>query len=74
MKSMCIDLFSEETPSGSILVSDHLPYGTTQSLHFGWPLTGGSTVVFARISMAVIFVFFLAICVLEKLVNSTLRV
>ena len=49
-----MDLFSEETPCGSTFVSDHLPYATTQSLHFGWPLTGVSTVVFACISLSVI--------------------
>ena len=41
---MSLDLFSVETPFGSILVNDHLPLATTQSLHFGWSLTGGSTV------------------------------
>ena len=41
---MCLDLFTKEAPGGSILVSDHLPQATTQSLHFGWSLTGGSTV------------------------------
>ena len=29
----------------SILVSDFLPQATTQSLYFGWSLTGGSTVI-----------------------------
>ena len=42
---MCPDLFSEETPCGSILVSDLLPSATSQPLHFGWSLTGGSTVI-----------------------------
>ena len=42
---MCLDLFSEEAPCGSILVNDHLPEATTQSLHFGWSLTEGSTVI-----------------------------
>ena len=42
---MCPDLFSEKAPCGSILVNDHLPRATTQSLHFGWSLTVGSTVV-----------------------------
>ena len=41
---MCLDLFSEETPYDSILVNDHLPEATAWSLHFGWSLTGGSTV------------------------------
>ena len=27
---MCPDLFLEETPSGSILVNDYLPYAATQ--------------------------------------------
>ena len=29
---MCLDCFSEETPCGSILISEHLSYGTTISL------------------------------------------
>ena len=41
---MYLDLFSEETPCGFILVNDHFLYVTLQSLHFGWSLTGGSTV------------------------------
>ena len=41
---MCLDLFTKEAPGSSILVSEHLPQATTQSLHFGWSLTGGSTV------------------------------
>ena len=44
---MCLDLFLEETPCGSILVNDHLPYAATQSLPFGWLLMGGLT-VFSR--------------------------
>ena len=44
IKQICLDLFSEEAPCGSILANDHLLYATTQSLHFGWSLTGGSTV------------------------------
>ena len=35
----------KETPRGSILVRDHLPLVTTKSAHFGWSLSGGSTVV-----------------------------
>ena len=34
-----------ETSCGSILVRDHLPLATTKSAHFGWSLSGGSTVV-----------------------------
>ena len=41
------DLFLEETPYGSILVNDYLPYAATQYLHFSWSLMGGST-VFSR--------------------------
>ena len=41
---MCLDFFSEETLCGSIPVNDHLQKATTQSLHFGWSLTEGSTV------------------------------
>ena len=33
------------TPPGSILVSNQLPYATTNSLHFGWSLIRGSSVV-----------------------------
>ena len=29
---------------GSILVRDHLPLATIKSAHFGWSLSGGSTV------------------------------
>ena len=47
IKKMCPDLFLEETPSGSILVNDYLPYAATQYLHFSWSLMGGST-VFSR--------------------------
>ena len=35
----------KETSCGSILVRDHLPLATTKSAHFGWSLSGGSTVV-----------------------------
>ena len=35
----------KETSRGSILVRDHLPLATTKSAHFGWSLSGGSTVV-----------------------------
>ena len=35
----------KETSRGSILVRDHLPLATTKSSHFGWSLSGGSTVV-----------------------------
>ena len=44
---MCLDLFLEENPCGSILVNDHIPYAATQSLHFGWSLMGRLT-VFSR--------------------------
>ena len=47
IKKMCPDLFLEETPYGSILVNDYLPYTATQYLHFSWSLMGGST-VFSR--------------------------
>ena len=43
---MCQDLFSDEAPYGSILVSDQLPQVTTKPLHSGWSLTGGLTVVY----------------------------
>ena len=33
------------TPPGSILVSNQLPYATTNSLHFVWSLIRGSSVV-----------------------------
>ena len=33
------------TPPGCILVSNQLPYATTNSLHFGWSLIRGSSVV-----------------------------
>ena len=36
---MCPDLFSEEAPCGSIIVSDH------EVFHFVWSLIGGSTVL-----------------------------
>ena len=38
--------FSKKPPvvCGSILVRDHLPLETTKSAHFGWSLSGGSTV------------------------------
>ena len=35
----------KETSSGLILASDHLLLATTKSAHFGWSLSGGSTVV-----------------------------
>ena len=41
---MYLNLFWEKAPCGSILVNDHLPKATTQSLHFGWSLMGGSTI------------------------------
>ena len=44
---MCPDLFLEETPYGSILVNDYLPYAATQYLHCSWSLMGGLT-VFSR--------------------------
>ena len=34
----------KETSCGPILVRDHLPLATTKSAHFGWSLSGGSTV------------------------------
>ena len=45
----CLDLFSEETPCGLILVRNHLLYlapthSLHNSLHFEWSLTGDSTV------------------------------
>lgn len=43
-KRMGQNLFLEETPRGSILISDHLLYATSNSSYFGWSLTGGSTV------------------------------
>ena len=33
------------TPPGCILVSNQLPYATTNSLHFGWSLIRGSSVI-----------------------------
>ena len=45
---MCPDHFLEEATCVSILVRDHLPQATTKSLHFGWLLTGGSTVFMPR--------------------------
>ena len=35
----------KETSCGPILIRDHLPLATTKSAHFGWSLSGGSTVV-----------------------------
>ena len=35
----------KETSCGPILVRDHPPIATTKSVHFGWSLSGGSTVV-----------------------------
>ena len=35
----------KETSCGPILVRDHPPLATTKSAHFGWALSGGSTVV-----------------------------
>ena len=46
---MCLDLFLEETHWGLILVNDHLLQATTQSLHFGWSLTGSSTVIYYQV-------------------------
>ena len=31
---MCLEIFSEAAPCGSILVNDHFLYATTKSLHF----------------------------------------
>ena len=46
---MCQNLFSDKAPYGSILVSDQLPQATTKSsLHFGWSLTGGLTVLYLQ--------------------------
>ena len=42
----------KESSCGSILVRDHLPLATTKSAHFGWSLSGGSTVVFFSSSSA----------------------
>ena len=42
------DLFSDEAPYGSILVSDQLLQATTKSLHFGRSLTGGLTVLYLQ--------------------------
>ena len=39
------DQFSDETPSGLTLVSDHLPGATNKSWHFGWSLTGFDCIV-----------------------------
>ena len=48
IKQMCPDLFLEEAPCGSILVNDHLPQATLQSLHFQRSSTGSSTVSLQR--------------------------
>ena len=50
---MCPVFFSKETSCVSILVRDHLPKEITKSLHFGWSLSGGSTVVSFSSSAAV---------------------
>ena len=43
---MCPVFFSKKPPvvCGSILVRDHRPLATIKSAHFGWSLSGGSTV------------------------------
>ena len=50
---MCPVFFLKETSCVSILVRDHLPKEITKSLHFGWSLSGGSTVVSFSSSAAV---------------------
>ena len=56
---MCRDPFSEEIPCGSFLVNDHHQLATTKSLHFGWLLMAGSTVVLkALIVGLVMYTFF----------------
>ena len=52
---MCQNLFSKEMPCGLILVSNHIPYEITKSLHFGWSLTGGSTALINLLCLIFIF-------------------
>ena len=42
---MCLDLFLQETPCGSILVNNLLLEVTNSSLPFGWSFMGGLTVL-----------------------------
>ena len=42
---MCLDLFLQETPCGSILVNNLLLEVTNSSLPFGWSFMGGLSVL-----------------------------